>query len=85
MKPWRHVQRVVHMAVCWRQPANVYPQPASDGCAHSVEVERLNVDGAGGDDFLGKGLQRGLVTLGQRGGQGSRVKQPLRPVGRCQM
>mgnify|MGYP006180411855 CR=1 FL=1 len=40
-------------------------EAAGDGGAHGVQVERLAFNGAGGDDFLRKGLQRGLVALRQ--------------------
>ena len=48
-----HVHHTVHVAVCGGKRTNVHAQPAGDGGAHGVQIQRLTFDGAGGDDFLG--------------------------------
>ena len=64
-----HVHHAVHMAVAgctnFLFLADVEPQLAGHGGAHSIQVQPLALNGAGGDDFLRQHLQGGLVALRQ--------------------
>ena len=79
-----HVHHAVYVAVGGRQRTDVHPQPTGNRRAHGVQVQRLALDGAGGDDFLGEGLQRGLVSLRQPKLSHAPRQMPLRAVHLCQ-